>query len=115
MTAVVGTSNAHRVIVVVVPAVVARADRQLEGQVGGAHARVGGDLHGQGYPFLTQNCIQADIQSTNTLPHMILNISERLKDAHWGVCHGHGRSTTFPPNKTYRTFFSQFRIPDPRS
>lgn len=39
--AVAGARNAHRVVVVVVPAVLARAVGDPEGGVGGAHARVG--------------------------------------------------------------------------
>ena len=39
--AVTGARNAHRVVVVVVPAVLARAVGYPEGGVGGAHARVG--------------------------------------------------------------------------
>ena len=38
---VAGARNAHRVVVVVVPAVLARAVGDPEGGVGGAHARVG--------------------------------------------------------------------------
>ena len=39
--------------------------------------------------FSTQNCAQAGSQGTRPLPHMNLNVSERLICALW-VCHGHG-------------------------
>jgi hypothetical protein len=60
-----------------------------------------GELHGHGVTLSTQNCAQAGSQGPRVpkyqrpLPHMNLNVSERLTriwPALW-VCHGHGQRT----------------------
>jgi hypothetical protein len=43
-----------------------------------APACVGANLTDRVINFLSQNCIQADIQRPSPLPHMNLNVSERL-------------------------------------